>query len=336
METAELAACFEADPRPTCLFDLSASAGKERLKTCYRNPALAVQSHLLDELLTNPAFTDLHLQNSEPSCHGPFTAQIGRSLFTYTANKRWKVVQWTVDQETTQNYQGQSEKAQNDDERAYRKLSNVLKMMDSVNVGIFEFDRIGKLIWGNKAFYKLSGHPYKSEKEELTWLEATFPEDRDWLLEKWKEVASGTPVTVEMRWKRPATSMPDGKDDIEGQWVLATCEPTFDQVGNVTSVSGCLTDIATQKHQDSIAANVKAETLARFNASEAKFSAFAELASVAIWMIDANGQVSLEPGVMIGLAMLIMKLSSGTAIVNGSLFLDIQMWHSRTSTGQFA
>lgn len=273
----------------------------------FQNPALQTQPHLLDEILSDATFTELHAGNGGSSSDGPFIAKNGRFLYTYTASKRWKVVQWTADRETNQTHHVEWGSAQTDVEKACRKLSDVLKMMESVNVGMFEYDCKGKLIWGNNSFYKLSKHPYDSKKEEMTWWEATFPEDRDWLLGKWKDVASGVPVTSEMRWKRPAASMPDGKEDTEGQWVLATCEPIFDQVGNITSVSGCLTDIATQKDQDSVAAKVKAETLARLNASEAKFSAFAELASVGIWMIDIDRKVSLESSVMTRVAMLTME-----------------------------
>ena len=85
--------------------------------------------------------------------------------------------------------------------------------------------------------------------------------------------------------------MPNGEEDLEGQWVLAACVPTRDEYGEVTSVSGCLTDIAAQKRSEQDALR-RAEALERARASEQRFSRFAEFANVAIWIMDTNQQVS--------------------------------------------
>ncbi|EME43841.1 hypothetical protein DOTSEDRAFT_130539 [Dothistroma septosporum NZE10] len=163
-------------------------------------------------------------------------------------------------------------------------------MMEMVDVGIWEYDTKGKLVYGNEAYFNLSGHPRDSKREEMTWQDAVFPEDNEWLTSQWTEMATGNSLTFPMRWKRPTSSMPDGKEDVHGQWVLAACVPTLNEQGQVNSVSGCLTDIAAQKRSEQDALK-KAEALERAAASEKRFSNFAEQSNVAIWILNLDHQM---------------------------------------------
>lgn len=270
---------MEADTRPTCLIDLDLDVDESRPPVVCKNKALLVQPSVLDELVDRT--TDSHL----PAwCHdgnfsGPTSTSSGHALHTHIVDGRWRLVQWTSAPERKHTA---LDDALADRDVAARKLQNLHKMMENVNVGTFKYDQRGKLVWANEAFYQLSSHPVNSEIEDTTWEDAVFDEDHTWLLREWKRMASGVPITIEMRWKRPASAMPDGKQDNEGRWVLATCHPTFDQEGKVSSVSGCLTDIAAQKRTQFDTAKLKVEALERFDASEKRFSNFAELASVGI------------------------------------------------------
>ena len=93
-----------------------------------------------------------------------------------------------------------------------------------------------------------------------------------------------------MRWKRPAESMSDGREDMEGQWVLAACLPIMNEAGEVTSVTGCITDIAAQKRSESDALK-RVEALERAQASDKQFTRFAETALVGIYILDPKGKV---------------------------------------------
>ncbi|KAF2769491.1 hypothetical protein EJ03DRAFT_272170 [Teratosphaeria nubilosa] len=159
--------------------------------------------------------------------------------------------------------------------------------MEMVDVGFYEYDMTGRLVQGNNAFYKLSGHPKVDDRSglpELSFSDQVFPEDRDLVHSQWVALTEGRPVTFEMRWKRHAHSRPDGEEDLEGQWVLAACVPTRNKQGEIFSVTGCITDISDQKRHQ--------KQLERAYASERRFGRFCEFANVAIVICDTTLQVT--------------------------------------------
>jgi PAS domain S-box-containing protein len=263
----------------------------------YKNKALQARPYLLTSLAG--CETDDAISHHLPEwCHdllfaGDIPVHIGNPLHTHVIDDRWRLVQWTYGAERQKGTPIDPDyaPANHDDVSAVRRLHNLHEMMENIKVGMFEYDRKGVLVWGNDAFYHLSGHPRDSSKEDKTWQDTVFDKDYPWLLGKWNRMASGEPVTIEMRWKRPASAMPDKKEDTSGQWVLATCQPTFDAAGAVTSVSGCLTDIAAQKRSQMDASRLRTDALEKLRASEKRFSNFVELARVGIWMINLEGEL---------------------------------------------
>ncbi|KAH9826682.1 Hybrid signal transduction histidine kinase K, partial [Teratosphaeria destructans] len=244
------------------------------------------------------------------------------SIYGFTIAGRWKVVQWQLGghgtsvhtELSTSNFSdgrepsvGESaaptrsrlnksdsqpegealEDILEDRNIASAKLASMISMMEMVDVGFYEYDMTGRLVQGNNAFYKLSGHPKvddRSELSELSFSDQVFPEDRDLVHSQWIALTEGRPVTFEMRWKRPAHSRPNGEEDLEGQWVLAACVPTRNKKGEIFSITGCITDISDQKRHQ--------KQLERAYASERRFGRFCEFANVAIVICDTTLQVT--------------------------------------------
>lgn len=291
MASVTFLASVDADPRPTCVLDLAKATGDLTASNLivHRNHALQAQDHLHDDI-REAGTTNLHAWTTDKRSSKPISTKSGHSLHTYTIQDRWKVIQWIALEETCGTDEAlQSTRADRDD--AAERLQCLLKMMEMVDVGIFEYDKKGKLVYANDAFYNLSGHPRETTKQEGTWLDSVFPEDKEWLMGQWTQLVNGTSLTFEMRWKRPATSMPNGEEDLKGSWVLAACVPTFDDHGEITSISGCLTDIRLQK-QSHCDAMKRAEALERAAASERRFSNFAENLNVGIWILNMDMKVS--------------------------------------------
>ncbi|GAM87644.1 hypothetical protein ANO11243_056710 [Dothideomycetidae sp. 11243] len=177
-----------------------------------------------------------------------------------------------------------------DSNQASEELDRLLQMIQMSEVGIFEYNMDGLLVQANEAFYTLSGHPRKFTKESHAWVDSAFEEDLPGLFDKWNGLAAGNPMTFQMRWKRPRSAMPDGQEDIHGQWVNAACVPIKDNEGKIKNVAGCLTDIAHHKRSEQDALQ-RAEAMERAAASERRFSRFAELANVAMWIMDPSGRM---------------------------------------------
>jgi PAS domain S-box-containing protein len=157
-------------------------------------------------------------------------------------------------------------------------------MMEMVDVGMFEYDQEGVLLYGNDAFHSLTGVP-KGNDEPMVWANWVFEEDKAWLTDVWTALTKGGSNTFEMRWLGPN---PD--ENPEGQWVTAACVPTT-RAGNVVTVSGCVTDISAQKRSHSDAVK-KAEALERAAASELRFSDFIKHSNSAFYNFGMDRKVS--------------------------------------------
>jgi PAS domain S-box-containing protein len=299
--------CVDADPRPTCVLHLASLEGPH---IHHKNNALQEQSHLIHDIRDPSVSTGFQAWALDSEHSGIVTATGRASLYAYTIEKRWRVIQWLL----PKNQSGHGQNGQDspgerttsvlpksnsltlnrklgdalaDRDDAMGKLSNLRQMMEMVDVGMFEYDKEGVLLYGNEAFHRLSGVP-RGYCEPMAWANWVFEEDRPWLTDVWTQLTEGDSCTFEMRWKGP-----DPGEKSEGQWVTAACVPTTDETGNVTTVSGCLTDISAHKRSHSDAVK-RAEALERAQASEMRFSDFVKHSNSAFYNFGMDRKVSTE------------------------------------------
>lgn len=171
-----------------------------------------------------------------------------------------------------------------DRDDATGKLFNLLRMMTTIDVGMFEYSVDGVLVYANEAFHTLSGVP-PNNNTPMIWADWVFEEDKPWIFEHWIALVKGQPRNFDMRW---IGSHP--LDEPDGKWVAAACVPTTDDAGNVITVSGCITDISAQRrsHMDAVK---KAEALERAAASEKRFANFVTHSNVAFYTFNVNETV---------------------------------------------
>jgi PAS domain-containing protein len=151
-------------------------------------------------------------------------------------------------------------------------------MMEMSDVGVFEYNLEGKLIHANEAWYRLSSHPRNLPAHvEYSFMDLVYPDDQALVMSMWNTLASGNPVTFEMRWKAAP-----GMDDTV-QWVLSACVPVFDEEGTLISIAGNTIDIMAQKKSQEVA-QARVEALERARISEQKFATFATLSPIAIYI----------------------------------------------------
>jgi PAS domain S-box-containing protein len=299
--------CVDADPRPICVLHLASPDGPH---IHHKNNALQEQSHLVHDILDPSVSTEFQAWGLDSGHSGIVTATEGTSLHAYTIEKRWRVIQWLLPEK--QSGHGQNgpnslgerttrvlpkddpltldlklEDALADRDDATGKLSNLRQMMEMVDVGMFEYNKEGVLLYGNEAFHRLSGVP-RGNCEPMAWADWVFEEDKPWLIDVWTQLTEGASCTFEMRWKGP-----DPGEKSEGQWVTAACVPTTDDTGNVTTVSGCITDISAHKRSRSDAVK-RAEALERAQASEMRFSDFVKHSNSAFYNFGIDRKVSTE------------------------------------------
>ncbi|KAK3616513.1 hypothetical protein LTR22_027039 [Elasticomyces elasticus] len=317
---------LEADPRPTCVVELRKCEKNGEPQIRFSNRALQEQSHLLAALLE--PFTDNDpgrarvrawmTSGHEGDVLGACEWMEEQLLYAYTVKQRWRVIQWQAMDDTTPSSDAGSTTSHDtsnampstgplaepivpskppsepevlaDRKTATERLAATLTMMEMVDVGMFDYNPAGKLVYGNEAYYKLSGHPRPEVAKEYSWMDCIFPEDKDRLFGVWEGLVAGKTFNLEMRWKRPRAAMPNGEEDVDGQWVLAACVPILNEDGTIRSISGCLTDFGAQKRSQEDAMK-RAEALERASASEKRFTRFAETANIGIWILDLDFKV---------------------------------------------
>jgi len=164
-------------------------------------------------------------------------------------------------------------------------LDGLHRSVDMLDVGFFEFDLEGVLVFANKSWYALSGHPTTQQAHTgMRFLDLCHSDDKQIVMDAWKQLLEGKPTTFEMRWKHIKSSTAEA---LGAQWVLSACLPLYDESGKLSSISGCTTDINNQKLNEQIA-HARAKALERARTSEERFVRFATVAPIAIFNFDAN------------------------------------------------
>jgi PAS domain S-box-containing protein len=323
MDSVTVIDCVDADPRPTCVLDLTSPDGP---LIHHKNTALRAQAHLVHDILGVSPSAGLQAWAVRSEHSGTVTLARGTSLYAYTIQKRWRIMQWLVSDQEPGDKPGDHEEngyssfrkrspsevtpllpkadpltlnrklkdALQDRDDATGRLSNLLKMMEMSDVGMFEYTKEGSLVYGNEAFHRLTGFP-KDVYEEMAWANWVFEEDQAWLIDYWTQLTEGRSCTFDMRWIGPSP-----EENPEGHWVSAACVPTTDDTGNVTTVSGCITDISAQKrsHLDAVR---RAEALERAQVSERRFSNFithSNVVSIFASSKDIMVVAKLFPGIL--------------------------------------
>jgi PAS domain-containing protein len=108
-----------------------------------------------------------------------------------------------------------------------------------------------------------------------------FEDDRALVEKHWNILASGKPVTFEVRWKRPPNQRNGSqKNNGDHLWTLSACVPIKSEDGTVTGIFGCNTDISAQKEATN-AALMRAE-------AERRLASFTELAPVGLYHLNPD------------------------------------------------
>jgi PAS domain-containing protein len=108
-------------------------------------------------------------------------------------------------------------------------------------------------------------------------MDSIYPDDRAMVMSIWNTLASGTPVTFEVRWIARA-----GSNDA-AQWTLCACVPVFDDNNVVIGIGGNIIDINAQRRSQEVA-QARVEALEQARLSEMKFARFAQLSPIAIYI----------------------------------------------------
>jgi signal transduction histidine kinase/CheY-like chemotaxis protein/PAS domain-containing protein len=117
------------------------------------------------------------------------------------------------------------------------------RMAEFAPVGMFIADGKGKINYCNDMWWEISRHPRLPNTVD-EWMESIRDEDRPGVEEVWKKLVNDkAAITHEFRFKL-SREVASGHVD---NWVLMSAFPEKDEVGNLKSIFGCLTDISQQK-----------------------------------------------------------------------------------------
>jgi len=129
-------------------------------------------------------------------------------------------------------------------EHMFRRLS------EAASVGCAMFRADATVIWMNRAYCQLTGRS-QEQFSPGTWSDVIIPEDRPFVEQQWKRLASGEAIQPfefrVSRHKTSSTGKADSEDTTGHRWLLSNAIPELNEDGSCRVVMGWLTDISHQK-----------------------------------------------------------------------------------------
>jgi PAS domain S-box-containing protein len=123
------------------------------------------------------------------------------------------------------------------------------RMAEFGPVGLFIADGYGHINYCNEMWYRISGLP-RNASTFAAWMESIRDEDRPGTELAWRRVVEEkTAVTHEFRFKGSRELIDGHLVDV---WALMSAYPERDEIGELKSIFGCITDISQQKWAESV------------------------------------------------------------------------------------
>jgi PAS domain S-box-containing protein len=129
-------------------------------------------------------------------------------------------------------------------QEAMESETKFTRMAEFAPVGMFIADSKGRITYSNETWWEISHHP-RGEDSADTWMESVKDEDREVLNTVWRRlVVQKHAITHEFRFKEPWMDRNGSKGDT---WVLMSAYPERDELDDLKSVFGSITNISQQK-----------------------------------------------------------------------------------------
>lgn len=193
-----------------------------------------IYSAIIGKLYTGlffSAFVYIYLRFIEPDKFKPEVLPYKGVFHSLTYRQKYEMMV-----EEKQAVQRQAAKALELNELKYQTLIRISP------VGIFLTDATGYTVYVNPRWCEITGLTME-EALGNGWLDATVPEDREWIVKGWdKATVESSSSTVEYRFKR---------QDGNVTWVLGQALPEVDSEGTVVGYVGTITDITLLKNFES-------------------------------------------------------------------------------------
>jgi PAS domain S-box-containing protein len=137
----------------------------------------------------------------------------------------------------------ENERSRLSDELAIQR-SRLHRIAEVSLVGMFSVSNAGLILDCNDRYYEITGHP-RDAMYEMSWMEV-FKEDSVAKMEEgWQSLLQGHSFSAELELKKPWYDPANGEK--VDNWILADCQPEFDEDGKVRTIVGSCTDISPQK-----------------------------------------------------------------------------------------
>ena len=166
--------------------------------------------------------------------------------------------------------------------------------------GIFVLSCRGTVVFCNKAWYELTGHP-QDNSTPWSWQDSIYAGDYDVFSEAWDRVLiHETPVDVDVRLCSSAQNL--AVDDLI--WARVSAYPSLSEDGRVIGIAGSVVDISHLKFAEEIDRQKAADAIVRAQLSEEvllrtrqakdseqKLSRFAEMCPIGMFIVNKSGDV---------------------------------------------
>ncbi|RVX71736.1 hypothetical protein B0A52_03920 [Exophiala mesophila] len=130
----------------------------------------------------------------------------------------------------------------------------IREMAEHGPVGMLRVSMTGNIVWANRQYYEITGHPY-DDHYEFSFLDPLHPDDKDTVTELWNKMADSLePIDVQVRlrhtWRPPPTAG-NANPDEEPRWIIGKAGPLIED-GEVMGVAATVIDISSVKWAEEV------------------------------------------------------------------------------------
>jgi PAS domain S-box-containing protein len=146
---------------------------------------------------------------------------------------------------------------------AYESELKFKKFAENAPVGIFSFDPAGNMTFCNDSWFELSGHD-RNDKSAMSWTKDVHPDNIADIQKYWDKVINlEGQQTFEVQYKKPwkPANLSENSISLDRTWVVASAYPETSDDGELTGVTGCITDISSWKWVDQLQSQRLSEAL---------------------------------------------------------------------------
>jgi len=133
--------------------------------------------------------------------------------------------------------------------RVDANIKRFYKFLDIVPAAVLILDSMGRVIFANEDWFKITDHP-RASRDDINWIDIVPPDVQPFLMEKFREVAGGKEITFQLKIKRQYVNA--AGEVLGPAWVMVKALAETNEDGGIERCVTTAMDISHQKYAENM------------------------------------------------------------------------------------